>query len=118
MIFGTPIELPEAMLQAYPELRRVRVRRGGVPPRLGGLCLGQSTVAGITLWDTVFLAPDVPLDAGLLLHELRHVQQFEADPLFPVRYIWESIRRGYRANRYELDADAFVATHHHPTSPP
>jgi hypothetical protein len=43
------------------------------------------------------------------LHELRHVHQFAAVPAFPVRYIWESLTRGYSANRFEVDACAFAA---------
>jgi hypothetical protein len=39
------------------------------------------------------------------------VQQFQADPLFPLRYVWETVRRGYRRNRYELDADSYAASH-------
>ena len=76
--------------------------------RVGGWCLGTATVAGITLWRTVWLAPRVPLEPTLLLHELRHVHQFGASRLFPLRYVMESLRRGYRHNRYEVDATAFA----------
>jgi hypothetical protein len=47
-------------------------------------------------------------DAALLLHEVRHVQQFAAIRWFPVRYTWESLRHGYRRNRFEVDARAYV----------
>ena len=83
-------------------------RRGGLPPRVGGWALGQRTVAAITLWRTVFVAPRIPLEPALLLHELRHVHHFEASAAFPARYIWESLRHGYRGNRYEADADAYA----------
>lgn len=106
---GVPVELPAALLERYPELARARFRRGGLPPRVGGWCLGQRSVAAITLWRTVFLGVDARLSAPLLLHELRHVQQFGASRGFPLRYLWESIRRGYHANRYELDADRWAA---------
>jgi hypothetical protein len=72
------------------------------------VCLGQSTVHGITLGRTVHLARGVGLPAGLLLHELAHVRQFARDRGFPVRYAWESLRRGYTRNRYEVEADAFA----------
>lgn len=81
---------------------------GGLPPRVGGWGLGQRSVAGITLWRTVWLAPDARLHPGLLLHELRHVQQFEASRLFPLLYLLDAITRGYRRNRYELDAEAYA----------
>lgn len=107
-VAGERIRLPDALLHAFPELAEARWRRGGLFVRVGGWCLGTGTVAGITLWRTVWLAPGVALHPALLLHELRHVHQFGADPLFPLSYIWESLRRGYRGNRYEADAIAFA----------
>ena len=71
--------------------------------------LGQSTVAAITLGRRIFLAPHTRLSAELLLHELRHVQQFAERKTFPLHYIWESLRRGYHANRFEVDARDFAA---------
>lgn len=108
-IVGCKIELPAAVATRYPELGRIRLRRGGLPVRVGGWALGQRTVAAITLWRTVFVAPGVELDAELLLHESRHVHQFEASTAFPIHYLWESVRRGYRANRYEADARTYAA---------
>ena len=108
-LIGNLIELPEGLAARHPELERIRLRRGGLPVRVGGWALGQRTVAAITLWRTVFVAPGVALDAELLLHELRHVHQFEASAAFPIRYLWESVRRGYRANRYEADAITYAA---------
>jgi hypothetical protein len=49
------------------------------------------------------------LDPELLLHELRHVHQFQGDRTFPLRYLWGTIRHGYRNNPYEADARAFAA---------
>jgi hypothetical protein len=72
--------------------------------------LGLPSVAAITLWRTVFLAPRVRPEPALLLHELRHVHHFESDRAFPLRYLWESVRRGYGANRYEVDANRYVAS--------
>lgn len=71
--------------------------------------LGQATVAAITLGRTIFLAPETRLDPELLLHEFRHVQQFTERRMFPFRYIWQSLRRGYHANRYEADARTYAA---------
>jgi hypothetical protein len=110
-VVGRPVAVPAALLERYPELAGMQLRQGGLPPRVGGLCLGVRSVAGIALWRTVFIDPDVEPTAALLLHELRHVQQFQADPLFPLRYVWETVRRGYRRNRYELDADSYAASH-------
>lgn len=106
---GRRESLPAELLELFPELRTVRVRRGGLPPRVGGWCLGVATVAGITLWRTIWLGARTAPAPGLLLHELRHVHQFQANRIFPLAYAWESLRRGYHANRYEVDARAFAA---------
>ena len=110
-VVGRPAAVPADLLTRYPELAVVRLRRGGLLPRIGGLCLGVGSVAGITLWRTVFVGVGVDPTPALLLHELRHVQQFQADPLFPLRYVWETVRRGYHRNRYELDAVSYAASH-------
>jgi hypothetical protein len=108
-IVGRPASLPVELAREWPELREARYRRGGLPPRIGGWCLGARTVAAITLRRTVWLADAPVWDVALLLHELRHVHQFAATRGFPLRYVWESMRRGYRANRFEVDARAFAA---------
>jgi hypothetical protein len=108
-LIGEPLELPPALLATYPELRAAHWRRGGLPVRVGGWCLGQRSAAAITLWRVVWLGADEPCAAELLLHEFRHVHQFEASVLFPIRYLWESARRGYLHNRYEADARAYAA---------
>ena len=107
-LLGVPVELPRALVATFPELGTARFRVGGLPPRVGGWMLGQRSVAAITLWRTIFVAPGVRLEPALLLHELGHVRQFEASPTFPVRYLWESLRRGYSANRYEADAQRYA----------
>ena len=48
-------------------LRGARWRRGGLPVRVGGWCLGQATVSAITLWRTIWLAPDVRLVTRIAL---------------------------------------------------
>ena len=108
-MIGAPERLPRELVARYPELDRLRLRRGGLPPRVGGWALGRATVAAITLRQWVFLAPNVPLHAPLLLHELRHLQQFEASPLFPIRYLWASLRHGYHDNPFEADARDYSA---------
>ena len=66
-------------------------------------------MSGITLWRTIWLVSDDALEAELLLHEIRHVQQFQASATFPLLYIWESMRRGYHGNRFELDARRYAS---------
>lgn len=108
-LIGLDLKLPPTILERFPELAAVRWRLGGLPPRLGGLFLGRSSVAAITLWRTVFVGPHARLDPELLLHELRHVHQFQANPAFPLLYIWESLIHGYQGNRFETDARAYAA---------
>jgi hypothetical protein len=109
IVVGEPVGLPAALIERYPELEAIRLRTGGIAPRVAGWFLGRRTVSAITLWDTVFAAPDARLDAELLLHELRHVHQFHGSSAFPILYLWESLRRGYQDNRYEVQARAFAA---------
>lgn len=108
-LIGRPATLPPALLARYPELGRARWRSGGLPPRVGGWCLGQATVSAMTLWRTVWVAPGIAPSAELLLHELRHVDQFQSSATFPLRYLWESLTRGYVQNRFEVEARAFAA---------
>ena len=107
-LVGEPLELPAVLLERFPELADARWRRGGLFVRIGGWCLGTSSVAGITLWRTVWLAPGVHPRPHLLLHELRHVHQFGERWLFPLQYMWQSLRHGYRRNRFETDAEHFA----------
>lgn len=109
LVAGRPCVLPAPLLARYPELARARWRRGGLAPRVGGWCLGRRTVAGIALGRTVWLSPAAALAPALLLHELAHVEQFAGVRAFPLLYAWESLRRGYSRNRFELEADAFAA---------
>jgi hypothetical protein len=108
-LLGTPCTLPAPLLARHPELRQARWRRGGLALRVGGWCLGRSTVAGITLWHTIWLAEHVVPEPELLLHELRHVHQFQEDRAFPIKYLWQSLRHGYVDNPYERDAHAYAA---------
>ena len=107
---GRPLALSAALLSRHPELAEARWRAGGLPLRVGGWCLGQRTVAGITLWRTIWLADPAGASPRLLLHELAHVRQFAEQRAFPVLYCWESLRRGYYNNRFETAADTFADT--------
>jgi hypothetical protein len=109
-LIGHPVALPEKIARKYPELTSVKLRRGGLFPRIAGWTLGQSSVSAITLWRTVFFGSHASLNAKLLLHEFRHAEQFLERRSFPLRYIWESLRRGYHHNRYEIDARAYAAS--------
>ena len=109
-LIGRPTTLPRELLDRYPELAEARWRRGGLPVRVGGWCLGQRAVSAITLWHTIWLDTESSASEELLLHEIRHVAQFEAIAAFPFLYLWESLRRGYVNNRFEVDARAYAAS--------
>ncbi len=109
-LIGKRIELPREMMDRYPDLGAATYRRGGLAVRVAGWVLGTSSAAAITLWRTVFVAPNTRLDAELLLHELRHVHQFLEHRAFPVSYLWQSIRYGYARNAYEVDARRYSAS--------
>jgi hypothetical protein len=107
-LIGRPEGLPAETLARHAELRVPRYRRGGLPPRIAGWCIGQRSVAAITFWRTIWLGERVVADDELLLHESRHVAQFQASRAFPLLYIWESLRRGYWNNRFEVDARRYA----------
>ena len=109
-LIGTPERLPEAVLRQHPQLADVRWRRGGLFPRVAGWCLGERSVAAVTLWRTVYMGARAPISAQLLLHELRHVQQFEESRAFPLLYLWETLKSGYHRNRFECDAREYAAS--------
>lgn len=51
-------------------------------------------------------------DPDLVLHEYFHViRQWQTRRLTIWRYVVESLRRGYRLNRFEIEARQFAATH-------
>jgi len=107
-LIGTSCSIPPGVIAAYPELGAARWRHGGLALRVGGWCLGLRSVAAITLWDTIWLADPVTSHPELLLHELRHVHQFQDDRAFPLRYLWRSLRDGYWNNAYEVDARRYA----------
>ena len=83
----------------------VTFREGRLVPAIGGvLGMMKGPAAAVTLGHTIVVHPDARLSRRLLVHELTHVRQWEEDRLFPLRYALESLRRGYRNNRYELEA--------------
>jgi hypothetical protein len=108
-LIGTPLTLPALLVATYPELGDARWRRGGLALRVGGWCLGRASVTAITLWRTIWIADEAVSRPELLLHERRHVHQFQGDRAFPLRYLWRSLRHGYADNPYEADARAYAA---------
>lgn len=71
------------------------------------LCRGMVCT---TLWHTAYeYQPDGTPGYTLLpdgrAHEAAHMDQWDRHPYtFPVRYLWELVRRGYGCNRFEEEA--------------
>ncbi|HET8655854.1 MAG TPA: hypothetical protein VFL93_10100 [Longimicrobiaceae bacterium] len=100
-----PAALPPGLL---PE--GVVLRRGRLVPRIGGLLARMGgPAAAVTLRGTVIVHPAMEATPVLLAHELTHVRQWSADPLFPLRYTWATLRHGYHDNPYEVEARAAEA---------
>lgn len=100
-LLGAQIDCPAGLeLPPGVVLRRSRwiPRLAGALARLGG------PAAAVTLGRSVVLHPETRVTSALLEHELVHVRQWAGDPLFPLRYAMETLRHGYRNNRYEREA--------------
>ena len=71
--------------------------------------LGTKSVA-MVLGKTIHLCnttkAEFLLDEKWVKHELCHIKQFKEHGyfLFVVKYLWESIRKGYYNNRFEVEA--------------
>jgi hypothetical protein len=80
-------------------------------PALSGLLAGmRQPAAAVTLGRTIVLHPRACATPRLLRHELAHVRQWQHAPFtFPVRYVWNHLRHGYRDNPYEVEARAAEA---------
>jgi hypothetical protein len=83
----------------------VVLREGRLVPWIGGV-LGRmgGPAAAVTLRRTIIVSPAYPVTPSLIAHELTHVRQWRRDRLFPVRYALASLRHGYEANPYEVEA--------------
>jgi len=70
----------------------------------------QSQQAAIVIGKTIHLyntsKKQFLLNERWLKHELCHVKQFQqyGFVLFIAKYLWESIKHGYRSNKYEVEA--------------
>lgn len=89
-------ELPEGVVARWSRL----------VPRLGGWLSGMGgPAAAVTLGRAILLHPNAVVTDGLIRHELAHIRQWRERPLtFPLRYVWQHVRHGYRDNPYEREA--------------
>ncbi len=70
----------------------------------------QATSVAMVLGKTIHLygssKEDFLADECWLKHELCHIKQFKEHGyvMFLIKYLWESIKVGYRNNKYEVEA--------------
>ncbi len=97
---GRPVESPEPLPHGVALVRNAWI------PWLGGrLARLNGPAAAVTLGRTILVHPQARPTSRLIRHELAHVRQWRADPvLFPLRYVWQHLRRGYHDNPYEVEA--------------
>lgn len=93
-------------------------REGRVVTKIGGLLARMGApAAAVTLGRTIVVDPAARLTERLLVHELTHVRQWREDALFPLRYTLATLRHGYHANPYEVEARAAAAAVGDPPPP-
>jgi hypothetical protein len=112
------VELPPALRDALVDtfalpiatVTAVRIVANSRYARLHGRHVAATTRPG-----TIYVAGSARrffADPELVLHEYFHVlRQWNTGTLTRWRYLVELMRRGYRANRYEVEARAFTRQH-------
>ena len=91
---------------------KVRVKERSFIARIAAFVLRTNNVA-IVFGKTIFLwnasKEDLLKNKKWLRHELVHVKQFLRYGFFPFifMYLWESIKRGYYHNKFEVEARNF-----------
>ena len=109
-----PTRLRDALATAFDlpadAIDRVRLVQQSHFARLHG-----RRVAATTRRDAIYIAGSGRRFAGdpeLVLHEYFHVlRQWNTGTLTTWRYVKESLQRGYRNNRFEVEARAFTRMH-------
>lgn len=91
-------------------MRRKYVCLHYVGPRLGAL-MAKINCYGITMpWRVAYIG--LHRDPRVVRHELVHLAQIrrDGDLVFWARYLYYSLRFGYRGNPYEVEADRLAGT--------
>jgi hypothetical protein len=88
---------------------KIRIREGSLFARIAACKLRSQTVAAV-LGDTIHLwnvsREDFLQRTAWVVHEVEHVRQFRRYGVvrFSFLYLWESARKGYHNNRFEVEA--------------
>jgi len=113
MIWGRVYQMPEGVLLALeqvfdPSVRNVRVIEHSRYAKCHPGMRATTRPGRILL---AIAGADFAADPELMLHEYCHVlQQWQPRLLTRRGYVFESLRHGYRANRFERQARDFAAT--------
>lgn len=87
------------------------IRENSWVARIAAFKLGTNSIA-IVIGKTIHLhnttKQEFLQNERWLKHELCHIRQFRQHGYiqFIVKYLWESVKHGYRNNKYEIDARA------------
>ena len=87
----------------------IKIKERSWKARIAAWWLGVDNVA-FTLGKTIYLynatAQEFLHDTRWVKHELKHVEQFSRYGFIPfiARYTIETIKKGYRNNKYEIEA--------------
>ena len=90
-------------------ITQYHIKENSFIARLAAIKLGSKNVA-IVIGNTIHLhnthRHEFLQDKRWLLHELKHIEQFQRYGFirFIFLYTWESIRKGYTNNKYEIEA--------------
>jgi hypothetical protein len=88
---------------------KIRIREGSLFARIAARKLKCQTVAAV-LGDTIHLwnvsREEFLQRTAWVVHEVEHVRQFRRYGVvrFSLLYLWESARKGYHNNRFEVEA--------------
>jgi hypothetical protein len=84
-----------------------------IRPIYNFILLRKSWIGGITIYPFIFFKRKrEEVTDRLFRHELEHIYQVREEGWlkFYLSYIWESIRHGYKGNKYEVAADLLENT--------
>ena len=90
---------------------KVRIKEGTLFARMAARKLNATAVAAV-LGNTIHLwnvsREEFLLRTPWVVHEIEHVRQFQRYGFvrFSILYLWESARKGYYNNRFEVEARA------------
>lgn len=92
-------------------MQQVRIRENSWLARIAAGRIGAERVA-MVIGKTIYLfhttAGEFLADTDWVCHELKHVEQYKryGTAGFLWRYLWETARKGYYNNRFEVEARA------------